>query len=607
RIEKKHFKDANHKDTVLIEVDKKKQDEGKIIKVIERDNSNLVGEYYVENNVGYVKMDNPRYKDYIIDIKDSKGAVEGHKVYVRKIKDLQNGDQQGEVLKIIGHKDDVGVDIASIVYEYGIPMEFSEKVKEELETIPNSVVETDLVGRRDLRGETIVTIDGDDAKDFDDAISIKKTSDGHYLLGVHIADVSHYVKEDSAIGKEAYDRGTSVYLVDRVIPMLPHQLSNGICSLNEGVDRLTLSCTIEIDSNGNFVNYDIYTAVINSKKRMTYKNVNKILENNEVIEGYEPFIDDLKLMSELADILRANMTRRGYLDFDTDEMKIIVDKEGNPIEITKRDRGTGEKIIEMFMIAANEAVASYVFWLGKEMVYRVHEEPDDKKIQELINFLNGCGIRLKGKSKRFSTKMMQEILSIFSESEAKQVYMNTVLRAMKKARYSADNLGHFGLGSKLYTHFTSPIRRLPDLIVHRIVKTALQIKGYNKNYTYDQLSVWSDHASLTEDRSVKCERAVEKYEAARYMENHIGEEYDAIIASVSRDGIWVQLKNLIEGLIKISEIGTDYYDFDEKMLLIRGRRTGKLYRIGDKVRVVVTGASRETSEIDFAFVKKGVN
>ena len=340
---------------------------------------------------------------------------------------------------------------------------------------------------------------------------------------------------------------------------------------------------------------------------MTYKNVNKILENNEVIEGYEPFIDDLKLMSELADILRANMTRRGYLDFDTDEMKIIVDKEGNPIEITKRDRGTGEKIIEMFMIAANEAVASYVFWLGKEMVYRVHEEPDDKKIQELINFLNGCGIRLKGKSKRFSTKMMQEILSIFSESEAKQVYMNTVLRAMKKARYSADNLGHFGLGSKLYTHFTSPIRRLPDLIVHRIVKTALQIKGYNKNYTYDQLSVWSDHASLTEDRSVKCERAVEKYEAARYMENHIGEEYDAIIASVSRDGIWVQLKNLIEGLIKISEIGTDYYDFDEKMLLIRGRRTGKLYRIGDKVRVVVTGASRETSEIDFAFVKKGVN
>ena len=266
RIEKKHFKDANHKDTVLIEVDKKKQDEGKIIKVIERDNSNLVGEYYVENNVGYVKMDNPRYKDYIIDIKDSKGAVEGHKVYARKIKDLPNGDQQGEVLKIIGHKDDVGVDIASIVYEYGIPMEFSEKVKEELETIPNSVVETDLVGRRDLRGETIVTIDGDDAKDFDDAISIKKTSDGHYLLGVHIADVSHYVKEDSAIGKEAYDRGTSVYLVDRVIPMLPHQLSNGICSLNEGVDRLTLSCTIEIDSNGNFVNYDIYTAVINSKR-----------------------------------------------------------------------------------------------------------------------------------------------------------------------------------------------------------------------------------------------------------------------------------------------------------------------------------------------------
>lgn len=604
KIDARDFNDAKHRDMVVVETSKKNPTEGKIIKVIERDHSNLVGEFYIENGIGFVKMDNTRYKDYLIDLNDSKGAVPGHKVYVRKIEDLPNGKQKGEIIKIIGHKDDVGVDISSIVYEYGIPIDFNDDVEKELEDIPTSVTESDLVGRRDLRGETIVTIDGADAKDFDDGISIKKLPNGHYMLGVHIADVSHYVKEDSAIGKDAHERGTSVYLVDRVIPMLPHQLSNGICSLNEGVDRLTLSCEMEIDPNGNIRNYDIYTAVINSKKRMTYKDVNAILENNEKVEGYESFEDNLHLMSDLADALRENMKRRGYLDFDTDEMKIIVDKEGNPIEITTRDRGTGEKIIEMFMIAANEAVATYVHWLEKEMIYRVHEIPDEKKIQELINFLSGYGIKLDGKSKRFTSKLMQEVLSIFSEMEAKEVYSSIALRSMKKARYSPDNLGHFGLGSKLYTHFTSPIRRLPDLIVHRIIKNSLQIKGFDKNYTYDQLAVWAEHASFTEDRSVKCERAVEKYEAARYMEDHIGEEYEAVISGVTRDGIWIQLKNLIEGLIKISEIGKDYYDFDEKLLLIKGRKTGRIYKIGDKVEVVVTGASRETSEIDFAFVKK---
>ncbi len=435
-------------------------------------------------------------------------------------------------------------------------------------------------------------------------MSIKKLDNGNFLLGVHIADVSHYVKENSAIGKEAYERGTSVYLVDRVIPMLPHRLSNGICSLNEGLDRLTLSCEMEINANGNVVNYDIYMSVINSKKRMTYNNVNKILEKNEIPDGYEPFVNDLKLMKELASILRTNKINRGYLDFDIDEMKIIVDAEGMPIEIGKRERGIGENIIEDFMIVANETIATHFHWLDTPLIYRIHEKPDTKKVEQFITFLNGLGYRIKGKSKSFNAKAMQKLLAILKEREEWQVLGSMALRTMKKACYSPDNVGHFGLGSKYYAHFTAPIRRLPDLIVHREIKGLYEVPGYKKKYTFDELSVYAEHASIMEDKSVKCERAVEKYMSAKYMENHIGEKYDAVISGVSRDGIWVQLDNLIEGLIRISEIGNDYFDFDERLQIIKGRRSGKIYRIGEKLRVVVINASKEESEIDFGVVKK---
>lgn len=604
RVYNKYFNGAIHNDIVVIEIDEPNIGEGKVVKIIERGNPDLVGEYYIKQNKGYVKMDNPRYRDYLIDPEDSKGAVEGHKVVVRRTKEVTKGQFKGEVINILGHKNDVGVDIKSIVYEYGIPDVFSDEVMAEAENLPNAITPDDIKGRRDLRGEATFTIDGDDAKDIDDAVSIKRKDNGNYILGVHIADVSQYVKENSPIGKEAYARGTSVYLVDRVIPMLPHRLSNGICSLNEGVDRLTLSCEMEINSTGNIEKYDIYTSVINSKKRMTYKNVNKILEQGVIPTGYEPFVEDLKAMDVVAKLLRQEKINRGYLDFDIDEMKIIVDDKGTPIEITTRERGIGENIIEDFMIAANETIGTHFHWLERPLIYRIHEKPDDKKIEQFLAFLNSLGLRIKGKSKNFNNKAMQGILGILKEREEWRVLGNMALRTMKKAKYSPDNVGHFGLGSKYYTHFTAPIRRLPDLIVHREIKGMQGINGYKSNFSSKELIVSAEHASITEERAVKCERAVEKYEAAKYMEGHIGEEFDAMISSFSRDGIWVQLDNLIEGLIRINEIGNDYFEYDDNIQVMKGRRTGKVFRIGEKIRVVVTNVSKADSEIDFGFVKK---
>ncbi|MDD2469967.1 MAG: ribonuclease R [Bacilli bacterium] len=604
RINEPYFNGAIHNDIVVIEIDKPNIGEGKVLKIVERGNPDLVGEYYVKDGIGYVKMDNPRYRDYIIEPEDSKGAVEGHKVVVRRTKEISRGCFKGEVIKILGPKDDVGVDILSIVYEYGIPDVFSDEVMAEAKKLPNSVTPKDLKGRRDLRGEVIFTIDGEDAKDMDDAVSIKKLDNGNYLLGVHIADVSQYVKENSAIGQEAYTRGTSVYLVDRVIPMLPQRLSNGICSLNEGEDRLTLSCDMEINHRGDVEKYDIYISVINSKKRMTYKDVNRILEQEEIPEGYESFVKDLKMMEDLASILRQNKINRGYLDFDIDEIRIIVDEKGMPIEIVKRERGTGEKIIEDFMIAANETIATHFHWLDCPLIYRIHEKPDNKKIEQFISFLSGLGLRITGKSKNFSNKAMQSILQILQEREEWQVLGNMALRTMKKAKYSPYNVGHFGLGSKYYTHFTAPIRRLPDLLVHREIKGSQGIDGYRSNVSSQELVISADHASITEERAVKCERAVDKYMSAKYMEKHIGEEFDAIISGISRDGIWVQLDNLIEGLIRVSEIGNDYFDYDDSIQIMKGRKTGKVFCIGEKIRVVVTGVSKADSEIDFGFVKK---
>ncbi len=601
-IDESKFNGAIHNDIVIVDIDKRKPDEGKIIKIVDRDDRDLVGEYYIKNGIGYVKMDNQRYKDYLIKPEDSKGAVDGHKVLVKRIKELESGNFQGEVIKILGHKNDIGVDILSIVYEYGIPDTFPDEVMAEVEKIPIEIRADDLAGRRDLRNELIFTIDPTSAKDFDQAITARRLDNGNYHLGVHIADVTNYVKEDSAIGREAYNRGNSVYLVDRVIPALPHRLSNGICSLNEGVDRLTLSCEMEIDAKGNITKYDIFPGVINSKKRMTYTDANKILENNEMVEGYEPFVDVLKLMVEMGDILHKRLVGCGYLEFGTEEMQIVVDKDGVPIEITKREEGIAEKFNEFFMIAANETIGTHFHHLAIPLIYRIHEKPDDKKGAQFIAFINSLGYRIKGKGRSFNTQILQQILNMLKDKEEWRVLGNMALRTMKKACYSPDNVGHFGLGLKYYTHFTAPIRRSSDLMVHRQLKGLLGIPGFRNNHKFEELTVYADHVSLTEDRSVKCERAVEKMKAAEYMEKHIGEEYCGIISGVSRDGIWVQLDNLIEGLVRISEIGKDYFDFNEDIQTMKGRRTGKTYRIGDKVKVVVTGASKEEREIDFKFL-----
>lgn len=604
RIEKKDMVGASNNDLVVVQIDDNDSTKGRVFKILERDDHNLVGECYLNNGAYYIKFDNPRYEDCIINLTSSNGIVDGSKVLVKRVEKEQN-IMQAEVIKVLGHKDDVGIDILSIVYESGIDPEWPIGIEAEINNLPTEVSEKEIVGRKDLRNETLFTIDGDDSKDFDDAVSIKKLPNGNYNLGVHIADVSHYVKEDSEIGREAYKRGTSVYLVDRVIPMLPHPLSNGICSLNEKVDRLVLTWDMEIDSTGKIVNKDIYKSVMNSKKRMTYNKVNQVLEKNEIPEGYEPFVEDLKLMKELAEILRKNKTTRGYLDFDIDEMKIIVDELGEPLEITRRERGTGEKLIEDFMIAANEATAQIFTAKKLPLIYRVHEVPDQRKVSSLMSLLSALGFVFKINPNNFKATDMQLILSELQKDDRWLVLGNLVLRTMKKAIYSTDNVGHFGLGSDDYAQSTSPIRRLPDLYVHRSIKRHLLNESkYLEKVAPADLAVTADHSSMTEDGSVKCERAVEKYESAKYMAKHINEEYDAIISGIGREGIWIQLPNLIEGLVKISEIGDEYYEFDEKSYIIKGSKSGSKYVVGQKIRVSVVASSLVNREIDFGIVKK---
>jgi ribonuclease R len=605
RVDVSNMNGAIHNDLVIVEMINDR--EGKIIRVVNREIGQLVGEYYIKDDVGHIKLDNQRYKlDVLVDIKNSKGAVEGHKVLVQIDNEQRTGKCWGEVTKILGHKNDPGIDIKSIVHEHGFNDTFSDEVLAEAEKFPSSVSNADILGRIDLRDEPIFTIDGDDAKDLDDAVSIKKLENGNYSLGVHIADVSYYVKEHSVIDNEAYDRGTSVYLVDRVIPMLPHKLSNEICSLNEKVDRLTITCQMEIDNEGKIVNHDIYESVINSKKRMTYKEVNQILEKQEVVEGYEVFIPFLKEMYDLSNILRKNKEKRGYLDFNIDEAKVIVDNEGIPIEIKTRERGLGEKIIEDFMIVANETVATNVYWMELPFVYRIHEYPKEDKIKSFLEFISILGHKIKGKPKTFHPKAMQGILEYLKDKSEFPILSTLLLRSMQKAMYRPDNIGHYGLASKCYTHFTSPIRRYPDTTVHRLLRTYLfnkQIEQNTKEYWEKKLIPLCEHSSLKEKNAIECERAVVSLKMAEYMEQHVGEKYEGMISSVMNFGMFVQLANLIEGLVHIADLD-EYYYFDERTLSLTGRKSNNKYRIGDKVLVQVEKASKEERTIDFKVLEK---
>ena len=596
---------AIHGDQVIVEITSKKglDLEGRIVKVLDRKLHQIVGEFYYKGGLGHIDPDDKKISIHI-DIEQSKtmGAMNGHKVLVRLIGKGEKGNYKGEVIKILGHKNDPGVDILSIVSKYEINDVFSDEVMEAVEQLPLEVTEEEYIGRRYLRNKTIFTIDGDDAKDLDDAVSIDKLENGHYLLGVHIADVSHYVKENGEIDKEAYERGTSVYLADRVIPMLPHKLSNGICSLNGGVDRLTMSCDMEIDEKGNIVDYDIYESVINSKKRMTYRAVNDILEKNIVEPGYEPFVDDLKEMEVLAHILRKNKERRGYIDFDIDEAKIIVNDNGEAIDVKLRERGTGEKLIEDFMIAANETVATHIYYMELPFIYRIHGKPNEEKIESFSQFLKTLGISIQYNKNEITPKDMQRVLDSLKENKLFHLLSSLLLRSMQKAVYDKNNIGHFGLASKCYTHFTSPIRRYPDQTVHRLLRTYL----FQKKLDPETIRYWdlklisiAEHSSEKERNAISCEREVDDMKKAEYMMKQIGEEYEGMITSVLNFGMFVELDNLIEGLISNDDMRGDTYYYDESTFSYVGKNSNKRYRLGDRVKVTVLNASKENKTVDF--------
>ena len=602
-VNEKNINGAQDGDLVLFEYlnKDKERPEGRIIKTIKRNYEPLVGEVILVDGEYFVKPDRKGANIYI-PRDNLNGAVEGHKVVVTPLKE---GNRVGKITKIIGHKNDVGVDILSFVYEYNFSPSFPDEVVEELDDIPSYLTEEEInkelsSGRRDLRSEEIFTIDGSDTKDIDDAISLSKLDDGKYKLGVHIADVSYYVKEGTKLDDEAYFRGTSVYLVDRVLPMLPHKLSNGICSLNENEDRFAFSCVMIIDDKGDIGHYEIFKSIIRSRKKMTYEEVNKILEENTTSEDYKPFEKTLLLMNELSKILRKKMIRRGYIEFESTEAKIKVDENCHPTHIESRVQRSGEELIENFMIAANETVASSIYYKNLPGIYRVHDKPDEKRLGEFMKFLSLHGYVVNGKNKIDNPKDLQHILSQLEEVPEVRVLHDMAIRSQAKAVYSDINIGHFGLGSKCYSHFTSPIRRYPDLILHRL------LKDYNYNYSdriiserKEELPIECEHCSIREQEAQNCERDVDKMKKAEYMMDHIGEVYDGIISGVVEFGFFVELENTIEGLVKAESIKGDYYVFDNDLMALIGKKSKKKYSFGDKVKVKVIRADKDKSEIDF--------
>ena len=600
---------AIHNDTVVVEITSKgmEKPEGRIVKIIDRNLNNMVGEIYYKQGKPFIDLDDKKIKIQVaIDPKKTKGAMPGHKVIVKITNKQQDNNYKGEVIKILGHKNDPGVDILSITAKYEINDVFPDEVMEQADNLPSEVIREEIQNRKDLTNEEIFTIDGDDTKDIDDAISYKKLDNGNHELGVHIADVSHYVTEDSSLDKEAYERGTSVYLADRVIPMLPHKLSNGICSLNPEVERLATSCIMEIDNKGEIIKYDIFKSIIKSRKQMTYKNINKILEENIIPEGYEPYVETIKQMANLAHILRKNKINRGYIDFEIDESKIIVNEKGKAIDVKLRERGEGEKLIEDFMIAANETVATHIYYMDLPFIYRVHGEPSEDKINNFLKFISILGYKIQGNKKEITPKNMQIMLEQLKDKEEYTIISSILLRSMQKAIYDKTNIGHFGLASKCYTHFTSPIRRYPDLIVHRLLNEYIFEKNINEQtvnkYDYKLIDI-TKHSSERERASVECEREVDDMKKAEYMQDHIGEEYEGIISSVTPFGIFVELKNLIEGLVHIDDLEGDKYTYNEETFSITGNKDKRGYRLGDKVKVLVKAANKEAKTIDFTIKK----
>ena len=605
-IPKESVLNAIDKDIVVVEVAKVNKGEkpyGRVFKVIKRNKDYLVGEIVIENDNYYVLPDNDIYKfKVLIPKEETNSLVEGMKVLVKITGNKNFNIYPGTIEKVIGHKDDPLIDVLAVAYDNGFYLEDSIEVKKQLEQIPSIVTEKEIVNRKDLREEEIFTIDGSDTKDIDDAISIKKEANGNYILGVHIADVTYYFKENSPLDNSAYDKATSVYLTNYVLPMLPHQLSNGICSLNEGVDRLTITCEVKFDNNANIIDYDIYESVINSKKKMTYESVNRLLEENIVDEGYEDYVSSLKLMHELSSKIRKNKVKRGYIEFLSDEIKIIVDEYGIPIDIHQKEQKTGEKLIEDFMIVANEAVATRIKDMGLPSIYRIHEKPKIEKIKEFLGYVTSLGYKLTGDFSKLEPKDIQNMLEQLKDKKEFPILSDMLLRCMQKAIYSNENIGHFGLASPCYTHFTSPIRRYPDEIVHRLLRKYLFKHDYS-NESMDNLeskiAMQAEHSSIMERKAVECEREVNDMKMAEYMESHIGEEFDGTIVGVKNFGMFVKLTNLVEGAVSIRDLG-NYFTYDEKGHTLRGGN--KIYKLGDSVRIRVKAASKDARRIDFEIV-----
>ncbi|MDT2802446.1 ribonuclease R [Vagococcus lutrae] len=608
-------------DTVLIDIVspgdylKDRMAEGKVVEIKKRHMTQIVGEFipYDEEEIaetdlyGFVKPQDKKLANYRVYVaKEGLQPVEGSICVVSITHYPEKGYDralEGVILQTVGHKNDPGMDILTIVMQHGIPTTFPDEVMEEVAAIPDEVLDSEREGRRDLRDRTIVTIDGAEAKDLDDAISFEKTERGTYRLGVHIADVAHYVRENTALNAEAYKRATSVYLTDRVIPMLPHRLSNGICSLNPNVDRLTLSCEMEIDSNGKVMDYEIYESVIRTKERMTYDAVNEILsdEHSQASQDYAELGSFFKEMSELHFILEKMRERRGAISFESKESYIQLDETGKPLSIVLRERGVAEKMIESFMLMANETIAAHYEQEGLPFIYRIHEEPKTEKIQRFFEFLTNFDVVVKGTKDNIDPKELQKVMEHVEEMPEKPIINMMLLRSMQQAKYAAEPLGHYGLATDDYTHFTSPIRRYPDLIVHRLIKKYMHepITPKMTNHLESTLPDIALHSSIMERRSVDAERDTDSLKKTEFMADKVGQEFEGVISSITKFGIFVELPNTVEGLIHVSQLKDDYYHFIENHLTLVGERTRRMYKIGQQVTVKLMKADVETREIDF--------
>ena len=610
-IAKENSKNALNGDRVLIEIieekNKVKKAEGKVVKILKHEKDTIVGRFENNKNFGFVVPDDKNFGTDILNSKKNFGkARNNHKVLVKIIKYPEKGKKaEGKVLEVLGNVNEAGVDMLSLIKEHNLPSTFPEPVVEDAKKCGNQINEKDIEKRRDLRHDIIFTIDGEDAKDLDDAVKVTKLENGNYKLDVHIADVSHYVKPNSLLDQEALIRGTSIYMLGRVIPMLPRELSNGICSLNAGEDRFTLSCSMEINEKGEVISSDVYKAVINVTERMTYTNVQKILDNSdeEVVNRYKPYIHEFKLMEELALILKHKRLEQGYLNLDIPESKIELDIDGRVTNIKKYETTFANEIIEQFMLTANETIAEKFFWLDAPFIYRVHEKPDYEKVQELNKFLFNFGLKIKANKDNIYPKEFAKILEEIQGKEEEKVVSNLVLRTLKVARYEAENKGHFGIASKYYCHFTSPIRRYPDLFIHRIISKYLEdnydveesfVEEYKK-----QAEERAKQSSERENIATKVERESEDIKKAEYMEGRIGEEYEGIICSVTSFGIFVELENTVEGLIRFDDLGDEYFIYDEERKILIGEHTRITYKIGDKINIRVKDASKLMRTVDF--------